>query len=434
MIDFFGIALELLSDFFFEASRLFLEMAPYLLLGLTVVGFLNILMKREFIARQIGRPGALSTLKAALLGVPLPLCSCSVVPTASYLKKSGASRPALQSFLISTPQTGVDSIIATWGMLGPFFAVFRAVVALVTGIIGGFLSVLFGEGGGSSSSAGYQPSLQSEEGEEDDEHEHSHGDVCGHCETDYRTPAEGPRTLGRRMGSSIRSILRYGYGESVDDIALPFLIGLVISGAISMAIPDNFFAGTFFASGLPAMLLMVAISVPMYVCSTSSIPVAVALIAKGLSPGAAYVFLVAGPATNAATLSVLAKVLGRKQTILYVLTIVGGSMIFGPLMDFLYRSGVNLFGWAESAVVSTGGGVFSGSRANAGGQEMQTAGGGAAAETAGWPAGHSYLELVLGAVLLSLLVAALFRRFSAHKDEDECSCGDECDQAGHSAC
>jgi uncharacterized protein len=282
-----------------EVLLLFTQMSPYLLLGVTVAGLLSVFVKKDLVARHVGGHNAGSVVKASLLGVPLPLCSCGVIPTASYLKKYGASKPAVMSFLISTPQTGVDSIAATWGMLGPLFALFKAVTALLTGIIGGLISFFF------------------------DREEDSDGPD--------REPEKGGGAFP--LKSSISRFADFAYKESIDDIAVNFLVGLVLAALISLLIPDNFFEGTLFGSGFLSMLLMVIIGIPMYVCSTSSIPIAVSLILKGFSPGAAYVFLVAGPATNAATLAILAKVLGRKQTLAYLGTIIAGSLVFGALMN-----------------------------------------------------------------------------------------------------
>lgn len=304
-----GRVLGHISDFVVETARLFVEMAPYLLLGLTVAGALSVILKKGFVARHVGTRGFGSILKAALLGVPLPLCSCGVIPTASYLRRAGASRPALLSFLISTPQTGVDSITATYGMLGPLFAVFRPAAALVAGVLGGSASALVDR-----TSA-----------------EQSGSEIAS---------LSGPRSVGgddepAGLRAKLRSFARYAYRESVEDIALRFVIGVAIAALIGLLVPDDYFSGTVFGSGLPGMLLMVAVGVPMYVCSTSSIPIALALIAKGMSPGAAYVFLVAGPATNAASLAILARVLGPRQTVVYVTTIVVTALAFGPLMDAL---------------------------------------------------------------------------------------------------
>ena len=291
--------IEYIRLFFKETYILFIEMTPYLLLGMTVAGLLSVFMKREVVARHVGGHNLSSVLKSALLGVPLPLCSCGVIPTASYLKKYGASKPAVMSFLISTPQTGVDSLTATWGMLGPLFAVFRALTALITGIIGGMFSYLFDR----------------EKAQNDD--------------LEKEKESALPSTVKGRG----KQFLNFAYIESVDDIAVNFLIGLALAALISLVIPDNFFEGTMLGGGFLSMLLMVVIGIPMYVCSTSSIPIAVALILKGFSPGAAYVFLVAGPATNAATLAILSRILGKKQTLFYLGTIIGGSLIFGLLMN-----------------------------------------------------------------------------------------------------
>lgn len=299
-----------------EVIGLFVKMAPYLIIGLTVAGILSVVLRRDTVARHVGHPGVGSVVKASLLGVPLPLCSCGVVPTASYLKRAGASDSATMSFLISTPQTGVDSIAATYGMLGPLFAVFRPIAALLNGIAGGIVSLLFGSG------------VEAVESKTADE-----ASVSPQASQDVR--------------GKLRRFAHYAYIESVDDIALQFLLGLCVGGLIAFLLPDGFFDGRIVGQGLPAMLLMVVVGIPMYVCSTSSIPIAVALIAKGLSPGAAYVFLVAGPATNAATLTVLSQVLGKRQTALYVATLIIGSLVFGPVMEAITTA----FGWVPPASV-----------------------------------------------------------------------------------
>ena len=303
-----------------EVGHLFVEMAPYLLIGLTVAGVLSAFLRDDFVARHIGKSGPAAVVKAAILGVPLPLCSCGVIPTAAYFKRAGASRPAVMSFLVSTPQTGVDSIAATYGMLGPLFAVFRPVVAFLTGIAGGFVSLL---------------------------DERRTGEVP---QTDRRIAVED-KERPQTVGAKVAAVVRYAYVEAVDGIATSFLVGLGIAGVIGLLIPDDFFVGSVLGSGLPAMLLMVLVGIPMYVCSTSSIPIAVALVAKGLSPGAAYVFLVAGPATNAASLAVLSRVLGRRQTALYVATIIVGSLLAAPVMDSIAVS----VGWSLPTTISDSG-------------------------------------------------------------------------------
>lgn len=283
-------------------------MAPYIMLGATIAGILHVVISRGFVARQTGNKKWSSVVKASLFGVPLPLCSCGVVPMASYLKKAGASRSSVVSFLISTPQTGIDSMAATYGMMGPFMAVYRPVAAFIAGIASGTLTHLTDRKG--------------KDNRDEDQHVH-----------------EPERAKG--LKSRITGMLRYAYIESISEIAVNFIIGLAVAAVLSMIIPDDFFAGTVFSRGLPAMLLLIAVGIPMYICSTSSIPVAMTLLIKGFSPGAVFVFLMAGPATNAASLAVLARILGKKQTVMFLLSVIVTSLLGGLVLDGL----INLTGY-----------------------------------------------------------------------------------------
>ena len=316
-----------------ETAGLFIDMAPYLTLGILLAGFMHAFLSKDFVANHIGGNNVFSVLKAALFGVPLPLCSCGVVPTAVYLKNSGASKSAVLSFLISTPQTGVDSIAATWGMLGPLFAFFRAAAAFITGLAGGLADLII-ERTEKSSSVNNNLSRS--------------GSVLKEPSPDkigFKT-TEDRKYYG--LFGKLRKIFDYAVFELLDDIAVNFLIGLIVAAVISLVIPENFFTGSFLSNPLISMLFMVIVGIPMYICSTSSIPIAVVMIAKGLSPGAAYVFLVAGPATNAASLAIITKALGRKTTVRYLVTIITGSLAFGFVMDLIYsRIGLSPFGGAE---------------------------------------------------------------------------------------
>lgn len=324
--------LDYIELFFTEAVSLFFDMAPYIMLGIGIAGLLHVILSKDFVARHIGGNNISSVFKAALFGVPLPLCSCGVVPTAVYLKNSGASKAAVTSFLISTPQTGIDSITATWGMLGPVFAIFKAFAALIIGMSGGIADFIADK----RSAAKKQKTSEQITVETQDHHGHTHSSVKAMNIDRY------PGFFGK-----VKEMFNYAFFELLDDIALNFIIGLAVAAVISIAIPDDFFTGTFFSYPLVSMVLMVIIGIPMYICSTSSIPIAVALIAKGISPGAAYVFLVAGPATNAASLAIIGKALGRKTTIRYLITIITGSLVFGFAMDFIYNSlGISPFGAA----------------------------------------------------------------------------------------
>lgn len=288
----------------------YLDIAPYLLIGLTFAGLLHVIFKKDFIARQLGKSDFLSVLKASLLGVPLPLCSCGVIPTALYLRKQRASQGATLSFLISTPQTGIDSIIATYGMMGPIFAIFRPVAAFIMGIVGGIASNLL---------------VRDQELEKIREENTFH---CSSCEVTI--PHE--HSFLQKMVSGAR----YAFLEFLDDISLQLLFGVILAGIISFAIPDNFFL-KYGGEGITGMLLMMVFAIPLYVCATASIPIAVSLLLKGLSPGAAFVFLVAGPATNAATITLITRALGRKVVIIYLAVIAIFALLGGFALNYVFH-------------------------------------------------------------------------------------------------
>ena len=268
-------------------------MSPYLLLGFLIAGLLHVFVPRRFYARYLSRDNKWSVLWAALLGIPLPLCSCGVIPTAIGLKNERASKGAVGAFLIATPQTGIDSILATFSLLGLGFAVLRPVAALVTGVCGGLLINLLVK---------------------DDSYGVTSDSSCA-----------------ADSGSRCWRVLRYAYFEMIQDIGLRLCVGLLLAALISVAVPDEFFLA-FGSQPLLQMLAILAVAVPMYVCSTGSIPIAAALMMKGLSPGAALVMLMAGPAVNMASILVVRKSLGSRFTAVYLLTIVVFAVIFGLLI------------------------------------------------------------------------------------------------------
>ena len=286
-----------------EIFDLINSMAPYLLLGFLLAGLMHAFVPQNLYRRYLGGNSFRSVLNAALLGIPLPLCSCGVIPTAMSLRKEGASKGATVSFLISTPQTGVDSIIATYSLIGLPFALLRPLAALVTSLFGGCLVNRF-----------------------DDK------DVCS---TSCAAPSEsvdgGVRVSFRQR---LQSAFRYAFVEMMQDIGKWLLLGLVVAGLITVFVPDSFFA-LFADKPLLSMLLVLAFAVPMYLCATGSIPIAVALMLKGLSPGTALVLLMAGPAVNVASMLVISKVMGKKTLLFYLLTIVSGAIAFGLAIDYL---------------------------------------------------------------------------------------------------
>lgn len=272
-------------------------MSPYLLFGFFFAGLLKVFFPQRMLTRYMGSSTASSAFFASLLGVPMPLCSCGVLPTGISLFKNGASKGATTSFLISTPQTGVDSILVTYSMLGLPFAIIRPLAALLTGFLGGILTNQF-----VPSTKNNRPAAYESGGKED------------------------PRTIG--------FMLKYAFVDFLQDISKWLIIGLLLAAMISVLIPDDFFA-TSYTYPFVGMLFVLLASVPMYICATASVPLAAVLLAKGLAPGAVFVLLMAGPATNAATITVLFKTIGKIATIIYLATIVVGALLTGFILNFL---------------------------------------------------------------------------------------------------
>lgn len=282
------------------------DMAPYLLFGFFIAGLLSVMVTPELVERHLGGRGLGSIFKASLFGVPLPLCSCGVIPVAASLRRHGAGRGATAAFLISTPQTGVDSMAATFGLLGPVFAVFRPIAALVSGVLGGTVIELAG-GKGAEPDPG--------------------GAVC----TDECCSPRAGRAGWLR-------VLHYGFVTLPRDIGRALLVGLLIAGLITALVPDSFFSSVL-GTGFLSMLAMMLLGIPIYVCATASIPVAVAMMAKGVTPGAALVFLMTGPATNVAAIATIWKVLGRRTALLYLAVVAVTALVSGLVFDAFIVAG-----------------------------------------------------------------------------------------------
>jgi len=313
---------EFLIDFVVSFWQTITDMAPFLLFGFLVAGLLAVFFRSEFVEKHLGGSGFLQVVKASIFGVPLPLCSCGVIPVAASLRKHGAGPGATTSFLISTPQTGVDSIMVTLSLLGPVFAVFRPLVAFVTGIIGGVLVNIFGE---------KEPEVKGEIAPCDsgcmEEMEHVVEASAAHDDT---LGARTNRTLNR-----LRYALNYGFVVLPGDINKTLVVGLLIAAAISAVVPDDYFAGIL-GTGFLSMVVMMVIGIPIYVCATASVPIAAVLIMKGISPGAALVFLMTGPATNAATISTIWKIMGRRSAIIYLLTVAVSALAAGAVLNAIF--------------------------------------------------------------------------------------------------
>ncbi len=303
--------MECLEKILLEIWVLLNEMSPYLLLGFGVAGALHVFVPSRLFRRYLGGNTFKSVLWGAVLGVPLPLCSCGVIPTAMSLRKEGASKGATTSFLISTPQTGIDSILATASLLGIPFAIARPIVAFLTGIVGGLWV---------NHDAKCHPDQKETPVEEPVA-------SCKHCSPE---PATGKKSFLERALEA----LRYGFVEMIEDIGLWLVVGLIFAGLITAFVPDDFFL-QYAESPVLSMLVVLAISIPMYVCATGSIPIAVALMLKGITPGAALVLLMAGPASNMASILVVRKVLGRRTLWIYIASITLGAVGFGLAIDYL---------------------------------------------------------------------------------------------------
>ena len=302
---------EQLEQFAVELWDIVGQMSPYLLFGFAVAGVLNVLIAPAWVERHLGGSGLWPVVKASAFGVPLPICSCGVIPVGASLRRHGAGKGATTAFLISTPQTGVDSIFVTFSLLGPVYAIFRPIVALVSGVLGGGLVDAVA------------------------------GDDSGHT-TDGDCHDECCEDRGQRHW--LIRILRYGFVVLARDIAGALLIGLVVAAVITTLVPDDFFAdqlGGLLAGGIGAMLIMMVLGIPVYVCATASVPVAAALINKGVSPGAALVFLMTGPATNAATIATVWKTMGRRTALVYMLTVAATAVGAGLLLDEFFKVQTN---------------------------------------------------------------------------------------------
>jgi uncharacterized membrane protein YraQ (UPF0718 family) len=319
--------LPLILDIILESWQLFCEASIYVLFGILVAGMLHIFLNPGTVARHLGQGRFHSVFKASLLGIPIPLCSCGVLPAAASLKRQGANNGATIAFLISTPESGVDSMAITYALLDPVMTVARPVAAFVTATAAGILENLFGQ----QRNPFFQsvPDLSCP--------------VDGCCDGLNCMP-EDHRSHHSAL-EKIKAGLIYAFGELWDDIAVWFLVGIVLAGVITVLIPVDVMT-RYLGGGLPAMLLMLVAGIPLYICATASIPIAAALILKGISPGAALVLLLVGPATNITSLTVLFGVLGKRATGLYLFAIACSAVVFGLALDQIY----SIFGLSAQAM------------------------------------------------------------------------------------
>ncbi|MFH1974902.1 MAG: SO_0444 family Cu/Zn efflux transporter [Pseudomonadota bacterium] len=294
--------------------HMFLESSIYMLFGFFCAGLIYAYVKTEMVGQYLGKGKIKSVFLSALIGIPMPLCSCGVVPAAAGLKKQGANNGATLAFLISTPETGVDSIPITYALIDPLMAVIRPVVAFISAVTAGLIENFMGENNSPAKLTHEAP-------------------VNGCCDI----PANSKKLKPNHITSSKIFIgLKYAFIDLLGDIGKWFVLGIFIAGLISYYIPDNLIE-SYLGNNILAMFVMLITGIPMYVCATSSTPIAAALILKGLNPGAALVFLLAGPATNIASLSMVYKILGKKAMLIYLASISICALTFGFLTDLLYK-------------------------------------------------------------------------------------------------
>jgi hypothetical protein len=288
----------IILDFFKESINLWLEISFYLVVGIIIAGFIHIFLGKDFIRNQLGRPTITSIVKAVIFGIPLPVCSCGVIPLASSLQKEGAHKSSVLSFLVSTPTTGADSILATYSLLGPLFAIFRPLGAFICGVSLGLLDYLFE----------------------------------GRKEKVKFIPKRPHLKISNFF--KFKEFLRYTFVEIPQDMGKWLIISTLIGGGISVFIPKEIFTNYLF---FPLdFLIVILVGIPLYVCATGSIPIGASLLAKGISGGAVLLFLIVGPATNIITLSFIRARMGRKSFYLYLINIIIVAVILSLIFNHLW--------------------------------------------------------------------------------------------------
>ena len=354
--------MDLLNNFW----HLFLLSAPWLMLGLFIAGLLNVYLPANFLNRHLGKEGLWTTVKAAFIGAPMPLCSCGVIPAAIGLRRAGASKSATTAFLVSTPETGVDSVSVSYVLLGPFMAIIRPIAAVCSAIVAGVL-------------VGKDSELQQVQSTESDKESTKADSCCSSkqpkpvtttsccskeapakpaqsccsskesqpiqeqqqsCSTEKAAPiqksccsSEQPTKAVESRFSKLKRAVSFSCNKLLEDTMIWLMIGLFFAALVQTYVPESFLSQ--WGNGILAMLVVILISIPMYICATASTPIAAGLLLSGVSPGAVLVFMLAGPATNIATLGVVGKELGKRAVFAYLIGVIGTALAFGLLTDYL---------------------------------------------------------------------------------------------------
>ncbi len=307
----------MILEFWHNLSNIWLESASWLILGLLIAGLMKALIPSQWMNRQLGANSKANIVKAALIGAPLPLCSCGVVPAALGLRRSGASKGSTVSFLVATPETGPDSITLSYALLGPFMAIVRPVAAVVSAIVAGLLVRQEAAVSGKSSA-------------------HSNSNCCAKTAAEPSCCDTASAPAKQSKLSEMKQGLGYAFGQLLADISGWLLFGILIAAAIQTFVPVDWLAQ--WGQGWLAMLLMAVIGVPMYICASASTPIAAGFLAAGVSPGAVLVFMLAGPATNIGTLGIIRKELGQQPLVAYLAGVIVCALGFGFLTDYLLQT------------------------------------------------------------------------------------------------
>lgn len=304
--------MQTLQGIFFETWFILNKSAVYILFGLFLAGIIKTFIPVGFVERHLGNKNITSIIKSSLMGIPLPLCSCGVIPVSIGLRKQGASKGATTAFLIATPETGVDSIAITYALLDPLMTVIRPLAAFVTACIAGMIVNLLPDNTA-------EPNIF----------------INNVCSCDKESSDIQNINTDTQLYKRMRNGFSFTFNDLLSDIGMLLLAGFFIAGIIGYLVPDGFIENNLGAGLLP-ILIMLAVGIPVYVCATASTPIVAALAVKGLSPGAAIVFLLAGPATNAASITVIANLLGKRVAGVYVLTISIIAVLIGCFVNSLY--------------------------------------------------------------------------------------------------
>ncbi len=331
--------MDLLNNFW----QLFLLSAPWLMLGLLIAGLLNVYLPANFLNKHLGKEGFLTTVKAALIGAPMPLCSCGVIPAAIGLRRAGASKSATTAFLVSTPETGVDSVSVSYVLLGPFMSIIRPIAAICSAIVAGVLV------GRDTDRLQTKPAADAQTKTSCCASKTAEPKVQTSCcasktaEPKVQTSCcDKPNKALQSQWQKVQQAISFSCNKLLSDTMVWLMIGLFFAALVQTYVPESFL--TQWGSGIVAMLVVILISIPMYICATASTPIAAGLLLSGVSPGAVLVFMLAGPATNIATLGVVANELGKRAVFAYLTGVIGVALIFGFLTDYL----VTEFGFVVS--------------------------------------------------------------------------------------